>query len=72
VDDALAQSMCPAEMLIPYGASDMAVLFRQRGYIETEEYLETGNLIRGKLPRRLMPLFERFAVSGSRRAKQSS
>jgi len=71
VDDALAQSMCPTELLIPYGASDMAALFRQRGYIESEEYLEAGSLIRGKLPRRLVPLFERFIISRSQRKPRS-
>ena len=72
VDDVLAQSMSAVEVLIPYEASEMAALFRQRGYIEEEDYREAGNLIRGKLPRRLVPQFQRYVVTGPQHARDET
>ena len=51
------------EVRIPYAAGELVQLFHQRGVVEGEEYAPEGTVIRGTLPRRYLPTFERFALA---------
>ncbi len=45
---------------IPYNATELVNLFHRKGIVEAEEYSESGTLIKGKLPRALVPQFDAY------------
>jgi GTP-binding protein HflX len=47
-------------VLIPYGDSEMVSLMHERGVIESEEHVEAGTLISGRVPDRYSHLFDRY------------
>ncbi len=60
VQSTLSAALVPVRVLIPYTASDLVSIFHEKGIIETEEYLETGTSITGRLPQRYAPLFASY------------
>ena len=56
----VSASYIPVRVTIPYAASESVNLFHRRGMIEREDHRSNGTVIVGRLPRALIPRFERF------------
>jgi GTP-binding protein HflX len=50
----------PVEVQIPYERGDLLSLFYERGQVDEEKHTETGVHLFGRVPRRLVPVFEPF------------
>lgn len=50
----------PVEVHIPYERGDLISVFHERGQVDEEEHTATGVHLFGRLPMRLLPLFESF------------
>ena len=48
------------EVVIPYSESGLVDLFRRKGVVENEEHTSEGTLLQGRVPARLLDLFNRF------------
>src|SRR5437588_1359939 len=57
----LAVGLLPVEVTLPYNASELVQLFRQRGSVESEEYRDAGIYIKGKLPPELLSRYAPYA-----------
>jgi len=64
IESILAEEMVAIEVEIPYKANELVALFRRRGRVETEEYMASGTRVRGRLPRKLVSLFEPYLAAG--------
>ncbi|WP_029214967.1 GTPase HflX [Kallotenue papyrolyticum] len=62
IEQTLAGRMSPLEALIPYTRNDLVAVWRQQGVLETEEYLESGIHVTGRLPLHLLSQFAPFRV----------
>jgi GTP-binding protein HflX len=60
VQDMLKGEYSSVRVLIPYRDSDMVSLLHERGVIESEEHVEAGTLISGRVPGRFSHLFDRY------------
>lgn len=60
VQEKLKGEYKPVRVLIPYGDSEMVSLLHERGVIESEEHIESGTLISGRVPGRFSHLFDRY------------
>ena len=60
IAELVSASYIPVKVTIPYAASESVNLFHKRGMIEREVHRSKGTVIVGKLPRALLPQFERF------------
>ncbi len=58
----LAVNLLPIRVTLPYDAGELAQLFRQRGSVESEEYVEKGLRISGKVPPALLPAFAPYSA----------
>jgi GTPase len=61
VQDTLGVGLVALKALIPYKNSDLVALFHEKGIITTEEHVEQGTLIDGRLPKRYAEVFRPFA-----------
>jgi len=52
----------PVRVLIPYERGDVLSLFYERGQVDGEEHTGEGVKLFGRLPARLLPVFEPFAI----------
>jgi GTP-binding protein HflX len=50
----------PARVLIPYERGDLISLFHERGQVDGEEHTGSGVKLYGRLPERLLPVFEPY------------
>jgi GTP-binding protein HflX len=50
----------PIEVHIPYERGDLLSLFYERGQVDGEKHTATGVHLHGRLPQRLLPVFEPF------------
>ncbi|PDW03192.1 GTPase HflX [Candidatus Viridilinea mediisalina] len=57
IETTLAATMVTLEVLIPYQRNDLVSLWRERGIVEQEEYLNEGTHIHGRLPSELAAQF---------------
>ena len=63
VETVLAREMVSVEVEIPYKSNELVALFRRQGQVMDEEYEVTGTRVTGRLPRRLISLFEPYMAS---------
>lgn len=62
IAEVLGREMVDITVLLPYSAGDLATLFHERGQVEAEEYRKEGTRIKGRLPRRFLPLFREYVA----------
>jgi GTP-binding protein HflX len=65
--NAIAQTLpgdlVPIEVLLPYSENARQAEFHAQGNVDAVDYRADGVAMRGKLPRRLLPKFDRFKLS---------
>lgn len=57
IEQILEAQMAEIEVLIPYQSGELVDLFHRRGLIESEEHLEAGTHIKGRVPQELIGHF---------------
>jgi len=62
IAEVLGREMVDITILLPYSAGELAALFHERGQVAAEEYRKEGTRIQGRLPRRLLPLFQEYVA----------
>ena len=60
VEAAMVQLLQPVEVLIPYTRGDLLSLFYERGQVDQEKHTGEGVHLFGRVPERLIPMFEPF------------
>jgi len=60
IEAAMVQLLQPVEVLIPYTRGDLLSLFYERGQIDQENHTGEGVHLFGRVPERLIPVFEPF------------
>ena len=60
IQSTLSQSLIPVRVLIPYDASNLVSLFHEKGIVEREEHTEHGTAIEGRMPKRLVGLYNGY------------
>ena len=60
IEAAMVQLLQPVEVLIPYTRGDLLSLFYERGQIDQENHTGEGVHLFGRVPKRLIPVFEPF------------
>ncbi len=60
VEAAMVQLLQPVEVLIPYTRGDLLSLFYERGQVDQEKHTGEGVHLFGRVPKRLIPVFEPF------------
>ncbi|HYM51507.1 MAG TPA: GTPase HflX [Candidatus Limnocylindrales bacterium] len=65
IADALPGDFVAVEVVLPYSQNARQAEFHARGKVDAVDYRAEGVAMRGHLPRRLLPRFEPYLVSGS-------
>lgn len=65
IEATLAEQLLALQVLIPYAQGQLVALFRERGVVRREEYLEDGTRIEGYIPRRLLAAFAPYTASSN-------
>lgn len=60
IEAAMVGLLKPMEVRIPYERGDLLSLFYERGQVDQEKHTETGVHLFGRVPARLVPVFEPF------------
>src|SRR5690606_14711975 len=60
IEAAMVGLLKPIEVRIPYERGDLLSLFYERGQVDQEQHTETGVHLFGRVPARLVPVFEPF------------
>ncbi len=60
IEAAMVQLLQPVEVLIPYTRGDLLSLFYERGQVDQEKHTGEGVHLFGRVPERLIPMFEPF------------
>ena len=60
IEAAMVQLLQPVEVLIPYERGDLLSLFYERGQVDQEKHTGEGVHLFGRVPKRLIPVFEPF------------
>lgn len=60
IEAAMFQLLQPIEVHLPYERGDLLSLFYERGQVDQEKHTGTGVHLFGRLPSRLLPVFEPF------------
>ncbi len=63
IEAALDIGLKQIETLVPYGKDELVALFHQKGFIETEEHLETGTYLKGRIPPKYEGQFASYPAS---------
>jgi GTP-binding protein HflX len=58
IEACIEQLFEPLTVLIPYNRGELISLFHERGQVSSEEHGPDGALLKGRLPRRLLPHFD--------------
>ncbi|HEU4321995.1 MAG TPA: GTPase HflX [Roseiflexaceae bacterium] len=66
IEELLAQSLLPAEALIPYSRGDLVAQWRERGLVEQEEHRAEGSYLVGRVPASLAAALEPFRTRRER------
>ncbi|MEA2572912.1 MAG: GTPase [Chloroflexia bacterium] len=61
IQQTLSDTLVAMKVLIPYQESELVSRFHERGIINSEEHTGTGTLIDGRLPKRMVRAYQRFA-----------
>ncbi|HEY0070662.1 MAG TPA: GTPase HflX [Chloroflexia bacterium] len=61
IQETLSDSLVAVRVLIPYNESELVSRFHERGTINSEEHTGTGTLIEGRLPKRMVRAYQRYA-----------
>ncbi len=62
IEENLPEKTIKMKILLPFSKSGLAAVLREEGAVLHEEYVETGLLIDGNIPQRLLSSVEMFAV----------
>jgi GTP-binding protein HflX len=62
IEQALSGQMVQLEAMIPYTRNDLSALWRQHGIIESENFVDVGVHVSGKLPLYLLSQFDPFRI----------
>jgi GTP-binding protein HflX len=62
IQETLSAALSPFKALIPYSDSELVALVHEKGIVEREDHTGEGTVIEGRLPKRLLSAFSRFAV----------
>jgi GTP-binding protein HflX len=57
IEAVIEQLFEPLTVLIPYNRGELISLFHERGQVSSEEHGPDGALLKGRIPRRLLPHF---------------
>jgi GTP-binding protein HflX len=60
IEAAMVGLLLPVEVHLPYGRGDLLSLFYERGQVDQEQHTATGVHLHGRVPGRLVPVFEPF------------
>ncbi|MCP5097948.1 MAG: GTPase HflX [Chloroflexi bacterium] len=60
VEAAMTRFLYTISVQLPYARGDLRSLFYERGQVDSEESNEDGLVLHGRLPKRLLPYFEKF------------
>lgn len=71
VESELYAKLVPLKVTIPYKAGQFIALFHEQGIVERTEHLETGVLIEGRVPQRVVERFRAY-VARPKRKKASA
>ncbi len=71
VEAELYAKLVPIKVTLPYRAGQFIALFHEQGVVEHTEHLETGVLIEGRVPQRVVERFRPY-VAKSRRKKPAA
>jgi 50S ribosomal subunit-associated GTPase HflX len=61
IQQTLSDTLVGMRVLIPYNESELVARFHERGIINSEEHTGTGTLIDGRLPKRMVGVYQRYA-----------
>lgn len=64
MDEVLSERLVNITVNLPYEATRLAALFRQRASVTEEMHTEQGTRLSGRLPRRFLHIFDPYAVNG--------
>ena len=56
----MGQLLQPIEILLPYERGDLLSLFYERGQVDEEKHTGEGVHLFGRVPKRLIPVFEAY------------
>jgi GTPase len=65
IAETLPGDLVPIEVLLPYTENARQAEFHAQGNVDAVDYRADGVAIRGRLPRRLLPKFDRFRTASS-------
>jgi GTP-binding protein HflX len=60
IEAAMVQLLQPIEIHLPYDRGDLLSLFYERGQVDEERHTGSGVHLFGRVPKRLLPLFEPY------------
>ena len=60
IEAAMVQLLQPIEILLPYERGDLLSLFYERGQVDEEKHTGEGVHLFGRVPKRLIPVFEAY------------
>ncbi|MCB8935775.1 MAG: GTPase HflX [Candidatus Promineofilum sp.] len=60
IEAAMVQLLQPIEILLPYERGDLLSLFYERGQVDEEKHTGDGVHLFGRVPKRLIPVFEAY------------
>ncbi len=60
VEAAMVGRLQPIEVHIPYERGELLSLFYERGQVDQEKHTATGVHLHGRIPGRMLPIFESF------------
>jgi len=60
IEASIEQLFEPLTVLIPYNRGELISLFHERGQVSSEEHGPDGALLKGRIPHRLLPHFEKL------------
>ncbi len=60
IEAAMVQLLQPIEILLPYERGDLLSLFYERGQVDEEKHTGDGVHLFGRVPKRLIPVFETY------------
>lgn len=63
IEATMVKMLCPVEVFLPYERGDLLSLFYERGQVDEEKHLEQGVHLFGRIPDRLVAVFEPFRPS---------
>jgi GTP-binding protein HflX len=60
VEAVMEQQFQPVTVMLPYNRGDLMSLFHERGQVNEERHLPEGTEISGRIPHRLISLFDNY------------